>query len=86
MATHTSLPNVNLIPWSAATRWAIIVIQERIAAGERHGYSTDYDQYQLKELEDMEQFLKMSWDVYMEDLAESIRSHQSDKTEVAAHE
>ena len=86
MATHTSLPNVNLNPWYAATRWAIFAMQQRIAAGERQGYSTDYDAYMLTQLEDMEQFLKMSWDVYMEDLAESIRSHQSDKTEVAAHE
>jgi hypothetical protein len=86
MATHTSLPNVKLNPWSAAARWAVIVVQERIAAGERDGYRTDYDAYMLKELLDMEQFLKMSWDVYMHELAEGIKSHQSDKTVGVGHE
>ena len=86
MATHTSLPNVNLNPWYAATRWAIFAMQQRIAAGERQGYSTDYDAYMLTQLEDMEQFLKMSWDVYMQQLEDGIKAHQSDKTAVVGHE
>ena len=86
MATHTSLPNYNLNPWYAATRWACFVIQDRIAAGERLGYTTAYDEYQLKQLEEMEQFLKMSWDVYMQELEDGIKAHQSDKTAVVGHE
>jgi hypothetical protein len=34
----------------------------------------------------MEQFLKMSWDVYMQDLEDNIKAHQSDKTAVVGHE
>jgi hypothetical protein len=86
MATHTSLPNDKLTPWHGAVRWAQFCIQDRIYRGEQLGYSSDYDSYQLQVLEEMEQFLKMSWDVYMEGLAQGIKSHQSNKTAVVGHE
>jgi hypothetical protein len=32
------------------------------------GLSTSYDELQLEQLRDLEQFLKMSWDVWMDDM------------------
>lgn len=65
---HTSLENSKLSAYYFATRWAISSVKERIENVERYGLSAKYDRHQLAQLEDMEQWLKMSWDTWMEQL------------------
>lgn len=65
---HTKLDNSKLSEYYFATRWAITSIKERIANTEKYGFSASYDRHQLERLEDMEQWLKMSWDTWMEQL------------------
>lgn len=63
---HTSLDNGKLSAYYFAIRWAINSVEERIAQAERLGLNANYDKHQLETLRDMEQFLKMSWDTWME--------------------
>jgi hypothetical protein len=65
---HTKLDNSKLSEYYFATRWAITSIKERIANTEKYGLNASYDRHQLERLEDMEQWLKMSWDTWMEQL------------------
>jgi hypothetical protein len=69
MATHTSVPNINLSPWYFSVRWAIHHVESSIAYSREHGFSTVYDEYHLAHLQELEQFLKMSWDIWMDELA-----------------
>lgn len=71
MATHTSLPNEKLNPWYFAVRWASMCLQDKIRRSKELGYSTQYDEYHVQHLEDMEQFFKMSWDMWLEELSAS---------------
>jgi len=68
MDTQTTLDNGKLNAYYFATRSAVICIEERIAVARQRNWSTEYDEYQLKTLQDMEQFFKMSWDCWMEQL------------------
>lgn len=72
MATHTSLPNDKLSAWYFSVRWAIGALQDRIQKHRDYGWSTTYDEHQLDRLEDLEQYLKMSWDTWMEELKEDL--------------
>jgi len=69
MDTHTSFPSEKLSPWYFSVRWAIYHVESSIARCVEHGLSTTYDEQQLVKLQDLEQFLKMSWDVWMDELA-----------------
>jgi hypothetical protein len=64
--THTQLENTKLSPWYFAVHWAGIHLQERIVDSERLGVDPTYDMLQLQQLQDLEQFLKMSWDQWMD--------------------
>jgi len=68
MTRTTPLPNYKLTSWWLAIGWARTVLQQRIADYEAKGWNAAYDMYQLKQLDDMEMFLKMSWDQWMNDL------------------
>lgn len=68
MDTQTTLDNTKLSHYYFATRWAIAIMEDRIQLANTHGWSTQYDETQLEQLRDMEQFFKMSWDSYMENL------------------
>lgn len=65
---HTKLDNSKLSEYYFAVRWAITSVQERIAKTEQYGLNAGYDRHQLERLEDMEQWLKMSWDTWMDNL------------------
>lgn len=65
---HTTLDNGKLSEYYFAVRWAIASVQERIAKTEQYGLEATYDRHQLASLEDMEQWLKMSWDTWMDNL------------------
>ena len=68
---HTTLiDNTKLSVWYYAVRWGIQSLQQKIAQTEADGYlDPSFDIKRLEELEDLEQFLKMSWDGWMESLA-----------------
>jgi len=70
---HTTLiDNTKLSVWYYAVRWSIQLLQQKIAKTEAEGYlDPSFDIKRLAELEDLEQFLKMSWDEWMESLATS---------------
>ena len=68
MITHTKLANENLSSWYFAVRYASLVFQQRINDLEQLGLNCTYDHHSLKNLHELEQFLKMSWDTYMDSL------------------
>ena len=68
MTRTTPLPNDKLTPWWLAVGWARTVLQQRIVQYEANGWNAAYDMRQLEQLDDMEMFLKMSWDQWMNDL------------------
>jgi hypothetical protein len=68
MDTHTPVPNEKLSSWYFAIGHCKYVLQDRIATAEANGWGTDYDQAHLERIEDIEMFLKMSWDAYMDSL------------------
>ena len=68
MATQTSVPNEKLSPWYFAVRYSILRMEQAIKYSQELGLSTTYDEHQLEQLRDLEQFLKMSWDVWMDDM------------------
>lgn len=68
MATHTSVPNEKLSIWYFAVRYSILRTEQAIKDREALGLSSSYDELQLEQLRDLEQFLQMSWDVWMDDM------------------
>jgi hypothetical protein len=68
--THTPIPNDKLSRWHFAVSHAVHCIEMRIEASHERGFCSEYDQFQLEALEDLDMFLRMSWDVYMEELEE----------------
>jgi len=65
MNTHTPVDNFKLSPWYFAVHWASRMLQDKIVEAEKNGFNPTYDIHQLEQLEDLEQFLKMSWDEWM---------------------
>ena len=63
---HTSVENTKLSPWFFAVNWGIITLQQKIADMEAMGLNPLYDIKQLENLQDLEQFLKMSWDAWLD--------------------
>ena len=68
MATQTSVPNEKLSVWYYAVRYSILRTEQTIKYSRELDLSTSYDELQLEQLRDLEQFLKMSWDVWMDDM------------------
>ena len=68
MATQTSVPNEKLSVWYFAVRYSILRTEQAIKDRENLGLSSSYDELQLEQLRDLEQFLQMSWDVWMDDM------------------
>jgi hypothetical protein len=68
MATQTSVPNEKLSVWYFAVRYSILRTEQTIKYIQELGLSSAYDELQLEQLRDLEQFLKMSWDVWMDDM------------------
>jgi hypothetical protein len=65
MATQTSLPNEKLSPWYFATRYAAMVLEQRIATAQEQDLPCEYDKRQLERLVELEQFLDSSWNAWM---------------------
>jgi len=68
MATNTTLPTDRLSTWYFAVRWGRYHIEQSIERARANGFEPTYDEYQLQQLDELEQFLKMTWDEWMEDL------------------
>ena len=70
MNSTTPIDNLKLSPWYYAVLAAKAVMQQKITEMEQAGIvSPSFYIARLAELEDLEQFLKMSWDQWMESLA-----------------
>ena len=66
----TQIDNLKLSPWYYAVLAAKAVMQQKITDMEQAGIvSPSFYIARLEELEDLEQFLKMSWDEWMESLS-----------------
>jgi hypothetical protein len=68
MATHTSVPNENLSRWYFAVAWSQYLLRQAIVETEAAGQDPSYHIAQLAQLEDLGQFLKMSWDTWLDQL------------------
>jgi len=66
--TYTKLDNHKLSPWYFAVHWTVIGLRQKIADAEATGMDPTYDMRQLEQLQDLEQFLKMSWDQWMDNI------------------
>lgn len=75
----TEVPNEKLSPWYFTVRYAGMVLQQRIRDNRALGLTSEYDQHQLAQLQDMEQFFKMSWDVWMDSMQASCPAYQEAK-------
>ena len=65
----TQIDNLKLSPWYYAVLAAKAVMQQKITEMEQAGIvSPAFYIARLQELEDLEQFLKMSWDQWMDSL------------------
>lgn len=62
---HTKVENTKLSPWFFAVNWGILTLQQKISDMEARGLDPLYDIKQLENLQDLEQFLKMSWDTWL---------------------
>ena len=70
MNNTSPIPNLKLSPWYYAVLAAKAVMQQKITEMEQADIvSPSFYIARLAELEDLEQFLKMSWDQWMESLA-----------------
>lgn len=63
---HTKVENTKLSPWFFAVNWGILTLQQKITDMEALGMNPLYDIRQLEKLQDLEQFLKMSWDQWLD--------------------
>ena len=68
MNNTTPIDNHKLFTWYITVGWAKKTLQQKVAHAEVDGLDTAYDTQRLKELEDLEQFLKMSWDQWLHGL------------------
>lgn len=68
MATTTKLPHEKLSEWYYAVTWGKYHVQQAIERSEQYGFDPSYERHQLERLEDLEQFLKMNWDNWMDSL------------------
>ena len=75
--THTQIENTKLSPWYFAVHWAGMVLQQKIADMEAAGFDPTYDMRQLEQLQDLEMFLKMSWDQWMEGIETRLTAQET---------
>jgi hypothetical protein len=55
-----------LSSWYFSVHWARLALEQRIEHCRELSLPTNYDEYQAQQLLDLEQFLKMSWDQWMD--------------------
>lgn len=75
--THIPVPTEKLLPWLQAVRSSAAALECQIqhwdalheAKPESFPVTTEYFHHQLRDLQDLEMFLSMSWNQYMDSLA-----------------
>jgi hypothetical protein len=67
----TLIDNEKLMPWYHAVHWAGLVLQQHIKQLEAADLDATLHRKRLAELTDLEQFLSMSWDVWMDLIAKT---------------
>jgi hypothetical protein len=68
---QAKVSNTDLSPWYYAVGHARHSLQVQIIRYQGLGLNTNYEEKQLERLVELEQFLKMSWDQWMESLLPS---------------
>lgn len=59
---NVKLDRSKLCHWYFAIGWARIRVQQRVDEAKGYGWATNYEEAQLQRIEEMEQFIKMTWD------------------------
>ena len=75
--TYTRLDNHKLSPWYFAVHWTVIGLQQKIADAEAAGVDPTYDMLQLAQLQELEMFLKMSWDQWMDRIGNRLTAQEA---------
>ncbi len=75
--TYTRLDNHKLSPWYFAVHWTVIGLQQKIADAEAAGLDPTYDMLQLAQLQELEMFLKMSWDQWMDRIGNRLTAQEA---------
>jgi hypothetical protein len=65
---QAKISNTDLSPWYYAVGWAKHSLQLQITRYKGLGLNTSYEEKQVEKLVELEQFLKMSWDQWMDSL------------------
>ena len=68
---EAKVSNTDLSPWYYAVGYARHSLQMQVIRYRELGLKTNYEEKQLERLVELEQFLKMSWDQWMESLLPS---------------
>jgi hypothetical protein len=63
--------------WYFAVHWAIAMLQQKVADYEAAGMDPTYDLRQLEQLQELEMFLKMSWDQLMDSIEARLTAQEA---------
>jgi hypothetical protein len=73
MKTKISFPIDKLTPWHFAVSWAKIILQQKIDRMQENNIPCDYDKEHLERLEDLDMFLQMSWNEFMDNICQTAK-------------
>lgn len=71
MKTTFDLPTEKLTQWHYAVSWVKIVLQQKIDRMQEYNITCTYDQEKLEVLEDLDMFLQMSWNEFMDNICKT---------------
>jgi hypothetical protein len=66
MQPKAILPSEHLSSWYFAVRWARLFLEQDAARLKQSGWDTSYTDTNIEKLQQLESFLDVSWDAYME--------------------
>jgi len=81
--THTPFPNDRLSRWHFAVQHAVFRLKQQIVTNETQGNDTEYDMRQLEQLQDLDMFLSMSWDAWLDELCTNLPAETNRINETA---
>jgi hypothetical protein len=73
MKPRIELPTDRLTQWHFAVQWASIVLKQKIERLEELGLRADYDKDKVSQLDDLDMFLQMTWDNYMDNIRTPVK-------------
>lgn len=71
MKTTLEFPTEKLTMWHYAVSWSKILLQQKIERMQENNIPCKYDQEQLERLEDLDMFLQMTWNEFMDSLCQT---------------